>query len=201
MIDAVVLAAGLASRMGEPKPLLPIDGEPALSRILRSIREAGIPQPIVVLGGHSADRIEETVDLTDCTVVVNDAPETGMSRSLCLGLDALSPDAAGLLVFHADMPFIRVETILAVLRAAERGAQIAAPICEKQRGFPVFFRRAHVSELRHTLAGDAGGRDYIDAHREALESVVVDDPGAVHDIDRPADLAAWEGDRACATSR
>ena len=200
MIDAVVLAAGLATRMGELKPLIPIDGEPALSRILRAIRAAGIPRPIVVLGARSADRIEEAIDLTDCTVIVNDAPEAGMSRSLRLGLDAISPDAVGLLVFHADMPYVRVETTRAVLRAAERGASIAAPLHEGRRGFPVFFRRTHVSELRRTLTGDAGGRDYIDAHREAFESVVVDDPGSVHDVDRPADLAAWEGDRACVTN-
>ena len=33
-----------------------------------------------------------------------------------------------------------------------------------------------------------------------LVSLTVDDPGCVYDIDRPTDLAAWKGDRACATS-
>jgi len=200
MIEAMVLAAGLATRMGEIKPLTLVDGEAALVMILRRIRAAGISRPIVVLGSRSAQRIEEAVDLTDCIVVFNDEPEAGMSRSLRLGLDAVSPEATGVLIFHADMPFVRPETARAVLHAAEGGAQIAAPIHRACRGFPVFFHRTCFAELRESLSGDAGGRAYIEAHHDDLVSIAVDDPGCVYDIDRPTDLAAWEGDRACATN-
>jgi molybdenum cofactor cytidylyltransferase len=200
MIEAIVLAAGLATRMGEIKPLTLVEKEPALMMILRRIRAAGIPRPIVVLGSGSAQRIEKAVDLSECNVVFNDEPGAGMSRSLRLGLDAVSPGATGVLIFHADMPFVRPETIRAVLRAAEAGAGIAAPIHQARRGFPVFFHRTCFARLRESLSGDAGGRAYIEAHRGDLVSITVDDPGCVYDIDRPTDLAAWEGDRACATS-
>jgi len=199
-MEAIVLAAGLATRMGGIKPLTPIDGEPALSRILGRIRAAGIGRPIVVLGAESGRSIAAAVDLTECTAVENDRPEAGMSRSLRLGLDAVPAEAPGVLVFHADMPFVRTETIRAVLRAAEAGAPIAAPVHAGRRGFPVFFHRSHVPGLREALSGDAGGRAYIEAHRAELVTVDTDDPGSVHDIDRPADLAAWEGNRACATN-
>jgi len=199
VIDAIVLAAGLATRMGEIKPLTTVGGEPALSRILRRIRTAGIARPIVVLGSGSAGRIEEAVDLTACAVVMNSAPEAGMSRSLRLGLDAVSPGAAGVLVFHADMPFIQPETVRTVLGTAERGARIVAPVHRGRRGFPVYFHRSCLSELQRSLAGDAGGRAYVEAHREELVPIDVEDPGCVYDIDRPADLAAWREDRACGT--
>ncbi len=199
-MEAIVLAAGLATRMGEIKPLTPVDGEPALARILRRIRAAGIGRPIVVLGTGSARTIATAVDLTECAVVENDRPEAGMSRSLRLGLDAVSAGASGVLVFHADMPFVRTETIRAVLRAAENGASIAAPLHAGRRGFPVFFHREHFPGLREALSGDAGGRAYIEAHRTELTTVDTDDPGSVHDIDRPADLDAWEGNRACVTN-
>ena len=200
MIEAIVLAAGLAIRMGEIKPLTLVDGEPTLMMILRRIRAAGISRPIVVLGSRSAQRIEESVDLTECAVVFNDEPAAGMSRSLRLGLDAVPLGAAGVLIFHADMPFVRPETVRAVLHAAKEGAKIAAPIHRTHRGFPVFFHRACFPELRESLSGDAGGRAYIEAHHDDLVPIAVDDPGCVYDIDRPADLAAWEGDRACVTS-
>jgi molybdenum cofactor cytidylyltransferase len=200
MIEAIVLAAGLAARMGEIKPLTPIEGEPALSRVLRTVRTAGVVRPIVVLGAPSAGRIAEALDLTGCAVVVNDTPGAGMSRSLRLGLDAVSADAAGVLVFHADMPFVRPETVRAVVDGARAGAGIVAPIHREERGFPVFFRRSCFPQLTRSLSGDAGGRAYIDAHREDLVLVPADDPGCVYDIDRPADLAAWNGDRTCATS-
>ena len=199
MIEAIVLAAGLATRMGAIKPLLPIDGEPALGIVLRRIAAAGIARPIVVLGAGSADVIEAAVDLGRCEVVRNDEPEAGMARSLRLGLDAVSSNATGVLVFHADMPLLQVGTVRAVLRAVGGGARIAAPTYRGQRGFPVFFRRSCFAELRGSLGGDAGGLGYIDAHRDDLTDVPVGDPGSVHDIDRPEDLAAREGGLACAT--
>lgn len=200
MIEAIVLAAGLATRMGEIKALTPIEGEPTLTRILRRIHAAGIARPIVVLGSRSAPQIEEAVDLTECVVVFNDEPGAGMSRSLRLGLDAVSPEATGVLVFHADMPFVRPETVRAVLHTADEGVRIVAPIHQTRRGFPVFFHRTCLPELRESLSGDAGGRAYIEAHHDDVVSINVDDPGCVYDIDRPADLAAWKGDRTCATS-
>lgn len=200
MIEAIVLAAGLATRMGGIKVLTPIEGEPALARILRRIDAAGIARCVVVLGSRSARQVEEAVDLTGRVVIRNDTPGAGMSRSLRLGLDALLPEATGALVFPADMPFVRPQTIRAVLRAAEEDARIAAPTHQTHRGFPVFFHRTCLPQLRASLSGDAGGRAYIEAHRDDLVSIAVDDPGCVYDIDCPADLAAWKGDRACATS-
>ena len=200
MIQAIVLAAGLATRMGGIKPLTLVQGEPAILTVLSRIRAGGGSRPIVVLGSRSAQRIEEAVDLAECVVVVNDEPEAGMSRSLRLGLGAVSLKATGALIFHADMPFVRSETIRTVVCAAERGAQIAAPIHLARRGFPVFFHRTCFPELCKSLSGDAGGRAYIETHHKDLVSLTVDDPGCVYDIDRPTDLAAWKGDRACATS-
>lgn len=200
MIDAIVLAAGLSTRMGVDKPLLVIDGEAAVARVVRRVREAGIARPIVVLGAQSAERIRATVDLTGCCVAVNDAPEAGMGGSLRLGLDATSPNVVGVVVLHADMPFVRSETIRGVIREAERGARIVAPTYRGRRGFPVFFHRTHLPGLRRALSGDRGGRAYIDAHRGDLVTFESSDPGSVFDIDRPADLGARRGDAACATS-
>ncbi len=198
MIDAVVLAAGRSTRMGAAKPLLPIDGVPALARVLDTIDEAGIRAPIVVLGGH-ADAAAAAIGLDDCRVIENDAPEKGMARSLRLGLDAISNDSDGVLVFHADMPFVASDTVRAVVAAAEEGAVLAAPYHEGQRGFPVFFRRDRLPALRAALSGDRGGREYLAAHRDELVRIDVDDPGATFDLDRPTDVVAWEEVRRCCT--
>ncbi len=200
MIEAIVLAAGLATRMGAIKPLTPVDGEPALATVLRRLKASGIVRPIIVLGSPSVGAIANAVDLSGSAVVENDDPEAGMARSLRLGLDATARDAAGALILHADMPFVRGETIGAVLRASEEGATIAAPTFGDRRGFPVFFHASCFAGLREALSGDSGGRAYITAHRELLTTVPVDDPGCVYDIDRPEDVAAWKGDRACASS-
>lgn len=199
MIEAIVLAAGLGTRMGRVKPLVPIAGETALAIVIRRLCAAGIGRSIVVLG-HQAETVRTTVDLSACRVVRNFAPERGLASSLLLGIRAVSPDAMGTLVLHADMPAVSAETIRLVLDVARAGARIAAPRYHGRRGFPVFLSHACFGELEETLAGDSGARDYIDRHRESVRLIEVDDSGCVLDFDTPEDLADIERTASCATS-
>jgi len=199
MIDAIVLAAGLGTRMGRLKPLIPIEGKPALTVVIEVLREAGIDRPIVVLG-REANRVLSAVDLAECRIVVNPEPRRGLSSSLDLGLRLVDPKAIGTLVLHVDMPAVRADTIRSVLDAAEAGAKIAAPTHNGRRGFPVYFSHACFDELTLVLTGDKGARDYIAARRDSVTLVPVDDPGSLLDIDRPEDLAEIERRAQCATS-
>ena len=191
MIEAIVLAAGKGERLGRIKPLVLIDGEPTLSRVIRSIRSAGVEAIIVVLG-HAAETVQARVDLTGCRIVLNPLFETGMAGSLIRGIESVSPATDGVLIFHADMPTVSEGTIRAVVHRAEQGARIAAPSHRGQRGFPVFLHRSCFGELVSTLTGDVGARRYIRVHAEELVLVEVDDPGAIRDIDRPEDLREKE---------
>ena len=187
MIDAIVLAAGLGTRIGRIKPLIEIDGEPSLGIILRRVAAAGVSRPVVVLGNH-AERIRERVDLAEARVIVNPNPEHGMAGSLRLGLMAVPDQAAGAMILHADMPFVEEVTIRSVLGAARTGVRIAAASHGGQRGFPVYLARACLPELLETLTGDVGARDYIARHIEELTLVEVEGEGCLRDIDTPEDL-------------
>lgn len=198
-IEAVVLAAGSGSRMGRIKPLVLINGEPALEIVLRRLRDAGLPSPIVVLG-DDADDIQRAIDLADARVIVNDHPARGMSSSLALGLTAVSEEAQGALIFHADMPFLTARTIRRIISTARAGARIAAPVYRGTRGFPVYLARSCFRELVTTLVGDAGARGYLAAHADNVSRIEVEDAGCVVDIDRPEDLALHQGVTSCTTS-
>ena len=197
MIQPIVLAAGLGTRMGANKSLLLIDGQPALAVVLRTIQSAGLRSPIVVLG-RNVDEVRRTVDLSGCEVIVNEHPELGLSGSMNLGLSAIDKNATGVLMFHVDMPYLATSTVRAVLEAATTGAAIAAPFFDGKRGFPVYFERSHIAALKDSLQGDSGGRHFLTQHGEDLTHVPVDDPGCVFDIDRPSDLTAWKGAPLCA---
>ena len=199
MIRPIVFAAGLSTRMGTVKALMPIDDIPALAVVLATIKAAGLRTPIVVLG-HDAKAIRASVDLADCQVVVNDHPERGLSESMKLALSAVGDTDTGILTFHVDMPYVAVSTIRAMLETIGKGATLAAPFHESKRGFPVYFHRSLIAELSNSLHGDSGGRQFLTQHREQLIHVRVEDPGCVFDIDRPSDLAAWKGVRLCATN-
>ncbi len=187
MIEAIVLAAGKGERLGAIKPLIRIDGESALTRVIERAHAAGVDQIIVVLG-HKAEVIRQEIDLAGCRVVINPDYESGMGSSLALGISALSRRAEGFLILHADMPYIREETVRAVLARAEAGAHIIAPIYRGRRGFPVYLRRSCCEELLSTLVGETGARAFIASHPNELVLVEVDDSGCIWDIDRMEDL-------------
>ena len=191
MIAALVLAAGLGTRMRASKPLLDVGGVPSLARVLAAIDGAGIDHVIVVLG-RDADLIANRIDLSRTHVVRNTEPEAGLASSLALGLTALPPSSSGVLVFHADMPFIQSATVRAVRRLAEDGARIAAPRFGELRGFPVYFSRACLAPLGAALSGDSGGRRFIERNPRCLELVDVSDSGCVRDLDSPEDLTPCE---------
>jgi molybdenum cofactor cytidylyltransferase len=199
MIRPIIFAAGLGTRMDTIKALIPIDDVPALAVILATIKAAGLRSPIVVLG-HDAKVIRDSIDLADCHVVVNDQPEQGLSRSMKLALSALGDTDAGILTFHVDMPYVAEATVRALLDTVGKGATLAAPFHGPKRGFPVYFHRSLIAGLRNSLQGDRGGRQFLAQHSEDLVRVPVEDPGCVFDIDRPSDLAAWKGVRLCATN-
>ncbi|NCC69936.1 MAG: glycosyl transferase, partial [Clostridia bacterium] len=56
-ICAVIVAAGMSSRMGEFKPMLNIGSISVAQRIVATLRQAGISK-IVVVTGHNADTLE-----------------------------------------------------------------------------------------------------------------------------------------------
>ena len=197
MIEAIVLAAGKGERYGAIKPLIQIEGEPALSRILTTLRAAGIDDILVVLG-HAAERIRREVDLGGVRVLVNPNYETGMGGSLSLGIRSLSPSTKGFLILHADMPYVSQVTLRAVLGRANAGALIAAPIHRGRRGFPVYLHRSCCPGLLPTLHGEMGARGFIASNHCDLILTEVDDPGCVWDIDRPEDLRNIEEKRRAA---
>jgi CTP:molybdopterin cytidylyltransferase MocA len=192
--EAIVLAAGKGERMGTIKPLIEIDGAPALARVVATLYRAGIERILVVLG-YAAKKIEREVDFSNERVVINPDYESGMGSSLALGVKSLSLETTGLLVLHADMPYVTEETVRAVLARAREGGLIVAPIYRGKRGFPVYFDRSCRDELLPTLVGEIGAREYITSHLDDLVLVKVDDPGCVWDIDRPEDLMMREEER------
>jgi nicotine blue oxidoreductase len=194
MIEAIVLAAGQGERLGRIKPLVPIDGVPALARVVQTVKAAGIERIIVVLG-HAASEIQATVPLNGCRVVVNPHFEDGMASSLKTGIAALAKKADGFLILHADMPYLLPQTVRVVLAQAREGMKIVAPAFRGRRGFPVYLHATCLPKLVPILTGETGARQYIEEHRDDLVLVPVDDEGAVHDIDRVEDLRRKGGKR------
>ncbi len=196
MIPAIVLAAGKSSRMGRPKALLPAGpGETFLARIIRTLREAGVDDVVVVVG-HDADAIVAAAGNGPATArfVLNPAYETGQLSSLIAGLSVVDrPGVQACLVTLVDVPFLAPSTVRAVIdRYGETHAPIVRPVDGDRHGHPVLIDRSLFSSLR---AADpaTGAKSVIRAHASPAGDVPVSDEGAFRDIDTPSDFDAAAG--------
>lgn len=186
---AVVLAAGRSERMGRPKQLLVLDGEPLVRRAARAAVEAGL-WPVVVVVGDRADEVRAALAGLPVATVANLDFARGMAGSLRRGLSRLAecaPDAAGVLVLTCDQPRVTAEHLVRLAEAArEKDKAIAASAYAGALGVPAFFSAPVLPELR-ALQGDQGARGVIAS--DLLRVAAVPFPGGELDVDTPED---WE---------
>jgi len=78
---AIVLAAGAGSRFGGGKLLASLEGRPILQHVLERLEAADLDEVIVVVGAD-ADAVEGAIDASAARLVVNPAPDEGLSSSL-----------------------------------------------------------------------------------------------------------------------
>jgi molybdenum cofactor cytidylyltransferase len=187
-VQGVVLAAGTSSRFGEANKLLAsVDGEPVVRRAVDALLAAGLPTTVVL--GHEADRVREALAGLEVGFRPNDGYGAGQSTSVREGVHAAADAGAdAVLVALGDMPEVSPATVRALVATHERtGRSALAAAHEGTRGNPVLFDRRHFDALTDRT-GDVGGRAVLlGAGDGAL--VETGDPGVLHDVDEPADLA------------
>jgi molybdenum cofactor cytidylyltransferase len=184
-LTGILLAAGSGSRFGGGKLRHPLaDGTPIGIAAARRLKGALGNCLAVVRPGD--DALAQAFAAEGVAVTVCPGAAQGMGASLAWGVEQTA-DAEGWIVALADMPFVRIESIRAVAHEVERGAPIAAPVCQGRRGHPVAFARDFYAELV-ALSGDTGARAVLERHRGEVVLVDCADPGVLADIDRREDL-------------
>jgi len=186
-VGAVILAAGMSSRMGEAKQLLPLGGNTVLGQVLENVRHSTVDKIVLVLG-HAAEAIKQHVNLQGLQVVTNDAHQQGMGTSLRAGISVLPPEVEAALIVLADQPFVRPATLNAIIgRYRNSNAQIVIPIYKGFRGNPVLLDRCVFSEIM-ALGGDIGCRAIFGGHLEGIVKAPVKDIGILLDLDSKDDF-------------
>ena len=187
---AIILAAGLSSRMGtrghspvvENKLLLPwTDGRPIICHAVETYVAAGI-EAIIVVTGRDADQVSNALASYHLSFAHNPDFATGeILSSVKTGLRTLPSALDATFIQPADMPCISSEVIKQVAAQHEAGLNVA-PVYKGQRGHPVLLNKAYWREMLD-LPADAMPRAVIQGAREKLRLVEVDEKGVVMDID------------------
>ena len=197
MIAAIILAAGESRRMGFPKALLPYplpDGsETTFLAHLLDVMSRSRAEPVVVVLGHEAERIESSVPPESwgkARPVMNPRYREGMLTSILTGIEAAG-DVEGALVLPVDHPDVRPEIVdLLIARFEKTRPPVVLPVHAGRRGHPVLFSRSVFEELRRAPEG-VGARQVVWDYQKDLLEVEVPDPGIGRDVDTPADYRSF----------
>ena len=184
-VAGIVLAAGSASRFGQPKQLIHWQGETLVQRAARTALQAGL-DPVLVVTGAYAKEVEKAVADLPVRCVFNPQWEAGQGTSVATGVQSL-PDHTGAAVFLlADQPLVPMALISSLVESHSSTLMpITGPLIDGQRGNPVLFDRLTFKDLSQ-LQGDIGGRAIFS--RYPVQWLPWHDASASLDIDTPADL-------------
>ena len=187
-VVAIVLAAGLSSRMGQCKALLPWgEKRSVIEQILGQLQQTDL-QDILVVTGNMAEQVTAKAGAMGIATVHNPDYATGeMLSSLKVGLLAQPETVSAALVVLADQPRLQPGVVHQLTDAYQQGkGEIVAPRYQGQRGHPMLISRRFWDEI---LALPAGGapRDVIQRHRDTLYFVDVETDSVLADMDTPED--------------
>ena len=118
-LSLIVLAAGQGTRMNSdlPKVLHQIGGAPLLHHAMRAGQALG-PELVVVVAGHGAEAVTKAaLAFDDSAVVVEQHERLGTAHAVAQALPALADATGDAVVLYGDTPFIRAETLAAMLAA------------------------------------------------------------------------------------
>ena len=189
-VAGLLLAAGAGRRMGGPKALVELGGEPLVQRGIRLLRDGGCDPVLVVVGAAA----EEVRPLCDGAQVV-EAPDwaVGMSASLRAGLGAAAATGAqACVVALVDQPHVTSTAVQRLREAHADGAVAAVAAYGGRQRNPVLLDRSAWAAVAAGARGDEGARGWLREHPERVVAVDCTDVGAPDDLDTPQDLAALE---------
>lgn len=181
-IAGIILAAGEASRYGEPKQLLKWRRKPFVRVVAETALRAGLSPVIVVTGAH-AEKVEAVIHDLDVKAIHNNDWKDGQGSSIRAGTPHIPDECGGAIFLLADQPQVNASILHALKdKHAEGLYPIVAPMVIDRRANPVLFDRSAFADLM-TIEGDTGGRAIFHKHR--VEYLPWHDDGLLLDVDTP----------------
>lgn len=185
-IWAIVLAAGLSSRMGTQKLLLPFEGKTIIEKVVENILGSGILHIKVVLGADYAD-IADALKAWPVSFIRNENYRDGMHSSVICGVSSLPISTRAVLIFLGDQPFIPAKVTGKVVEAwKSSGKGIVIPLFDGKRGHPNLYDLKYRTELSN-LNPVIGLRSIAQTFPEDICEVETFSPEIVRDIDTKDD--------------
>jgi molybdenum cofactor cytidylyltransferase len=189
MVSGLLLSAGLSSRFGSPKALACIDSTPAIIFLLEKLITTSLDEIIVVLGADNQQIELCLFKHKTIQVVYNKDYNLGQTSTVQTGLKSLSPQSLGFMVLPVDCPFIKSQTVEAMIQRFKTDpSPILIPTFKDHRGHPpVFDIRFKAPILK--LNPSEGINALLHQHPDDITAVELDDPGITQSFNTPEEFA------------
>lgn len=189
-ISAILLAAGMSSRMGKPKLLLPWRKTTVLGQVVSTFAAAGLNEMIVITGA-AREQIEEMVtELAKqypVQFVYNPEYEHGeMLSSIQAGLTAVDSQAKAALIGLGDQPQVLEATVRGICDSfLETNSSLVIPSYQNRRGHPWLVARSLWNDIL-SLPSTTTPQQFLNAYTGRVDYIPAG-PSILQDLDTPAD--------------
>ncbi|NPV76779.1 MAG: nucleotidyltransferase family protein [Anaerolineae bacterium] len=190
-IGAVVLAAGMSIRMGQPKLLMPWGSTTVIGKVIDTLIAAAV-NPIVVVVGGSQEGIRRLLTGLPVVIVYNPHFANGeMLESLQTGLKDIPDYVQASLMVLGDQPQILESTVRSVIARYQPDVpRLIIPSYRYRRGHPWLIPRKFWFEIMN-LKPPLTLRDFLKQHTDEIDYLNVDNSSVLEDLDTPEDYQKY----------
>ena len=185
MMSAIVLAAGLSTRMGEVnKLLLPFKEKTVIVSVVDNIINSGFEEVIVVTG-YDAEKVQNLLKHLDTKIIYNENFKKGMTSSIQKGVSISKGDSY--MICLGDMPFVTNGEYLHIRTFFEKQRYLnEACICvatyQNKKGNPVVFSSFYKNDILKQ-SNTEGCKEIILSNKQNVYSVEMNTANILKDID------------------
>jgi molybdenum cofactor cytidylyltransferase len=182
--------------MGQNKLLLNFREKPLIVHAVDTLLASDIDEVIVVLGHEIEkvrDQLERSIGLANkaasgkpLRLTQNPDYQNGLSTSVRTGVEAVSRQANGIMIYLADQPLLEPEDVNRIVAgfaaAKEVNKSIVVPFFRGERGNPVILD-ASLRDSILGIVGDVGCKGVIKRYPEKVYAIEMENDHVVRDVD------------------
>lgn len=187
MIATIILAAGEARRMGQPKQLMQIQGQSMVQRAVRTAQS--VSEKVVVVTGAYHELVQKEIAQLDVLVAHNSEWPSGMGSSIRTGIQKImsfSSVPSAVIIMLCDQPLVDQQLLKQLIKVhQETNKLLVASIYGRVLGVPALFAESLFPDLLK-LQGKIGAQKVIACY--ASQAASVDFPEGTDDVDTLEDF-------------
>ena len=184
-IAALILAAGMSSRMGTAKQLLPYKQNTLLGWAIEHAVKSEVNTVYCVLGANATE-IASSISKYPIETIHNPNYQNGLSSSIISGIEYIKAlDYDAVLMLLCDQPNVDATYINTLLSKFKSNPNyIVASSYKNRKGVPAVFPKEQFSNLLN-LKDDKGAKLLLNSTDSSV--ITVETPIDLFDIDTPDD--------------